>query len=42
MAEKNEFKDLKAILYSKRTNIYYIEKCRVLVKDGRVTYLMDS
>ena len=39
MAEKNEFKDLKAILYSKRTNIYYIEKCRVLVKDGRVTYL---
>ncbi len=31
--------DLKAILHSKRANIYYLEKCRVLVKDGRVVYL---
>jgi CRISPR-associated protein Cas1 len=37
--EQLQSKDLKAILYSKRTNIYYLEKCRILVKDGRVTYL---
>lgn len=36
---QDQLKDLKAILYSKRANIYYLEKCRVLVKDGRVTYL---
>lgn len=35
-------KDLKAILYSKRSNIYYIERCRVMVKDGRVTYLTQA
>ena len=34
-----ELKDIKAILYSKRSNIYYLEKCRIMVKDGRVTYL---
>lgn len=34
--------DLKAILHSKRANIYYIEKCRVMVKSGRVVYLMDA
>lgn len=28
--------DLKAILHSKRANIYYLEKCRVMQKDGRV------
>lgn len=27
--------DLKAILHSKRANIYYLEMCRVLQKDGR-------
>ncbi len=31
--------DLKAILHSKRANIYYLEYCRILQKDGRVLYL---
>ncbi len=31
--------ELKAILYSKRANLYYLEKCRINVKDGRVVYL---
>lgn len=34
--------DLKAILHSKRANIYYLEKCRVMVKDGRVVYLTEE
>ncbi len=34
--------DLKAILHSKRANIYYIEKCRVLVKNSRVVYLTQD
>ena len=34
--------DLKAILHSKRANIYYIEKCRVMQKDGRVLYLTEE
>ncbi len=34
--------DLKAILHSKRANIYYIEKCRVMVKSGRVVYLTEA
>jgi CRISPR-associated protein Cas1 len=34
--------DLKAILHSKRANIYFIEKCRVMVKNGRVVYLTES
>jgi CRISPR-associated protein Cas1 len=34
--------DLKAILHSKRANIYYLEKCRVMQKDGRVLYLMEA
>lgn len=33
--------NLKAILHSKRANIYYLEKCRVMVKDGRVVYLTE-
>lgn len=37
--DPNYLKDLKAILYSKRANIYYLEKCRIMVKDGRVVYL---
>ena len=32
----------KAILHSKRANIYYLEKCRVMQKDGRVVYLTES
>ncbi|XOV84735.1 MAG: type I-F CRISPR-associated endonuclease Cas1f [bacterium] len=34
--------DLKAILQSKRANIYYLEKCRVMQKDGRVLYLTEA
>ncbi len=34
--------DLKAILHSKRANLYYLEKCRVMQKDGRVLYLSES
>jgi hypothetical protein len=34
--------DLKAILHSKRANIYYLEKCRVMQKDGRVLYLTPA
>ena len=34
--------DLKAILHSKRANIYYLEMCRVLQKDGRVLYLSEN
>ena len=34
--------DLKAILHSKRANIYYLEKCSVMQKDGRVLYLTEA
>ena len=34
--------DLKAILHSKRADIYYLEKCRVMQKDGRVLYLTEA
>lgn len=34
--------DLKAILHSKRANLYYLEHCRVMQKDGRVLYLTES
>lgn len=34
--------DLKSILHSKRANIYYLEKCRVMQKDGRVLYLTED
>lgn len=34
--------DLKAILHSKRANVYYLEKCRVMQKDGRVLYLTET
>lgn len=34
--------NLKAILHSKRANIFYIEKCRVMQKDGRVVYLTEG
>ena len=34
--------DLKAILHSHRANIYYLEKCRILQKDGRVLYLTEA
>lgn len=35
-------KELKAILTSKRANLYYLEKCRVMVKSGRVLYLTQG
>ncbi len=34
--------DLKAILHSKRANIYYLQYCRVLVNGGRVEYVTDE
>ncbi len=34
--------DLKAILHSKRANIYYLEKCRIMQKEGRVLYLTEE
>lgn len=37
-----QLSDLKAILHSKRANIYYLEYCRVMQKDGRVLYLTES
>lgn len=33
---------LKAILHSKRANIYYLEKCRVMHKGGRAPYLTEA
>lgn len=33
---------LKAILHSKRANIYYLEMCRVMQKDGRVLYITEE
>ena len=37
-----QLSDLKAILHSKRANIYYLEMCRVMQKDGRVVYLSEN
>lgn len=34
--------DLKTILHSKRSNIYYLQHCRVLVNGGRVEYITDE
>ncbi|MTI12675.1 type I-F CRISPR-associated endonuclease Cas1f [Sansalvadorimonas verongulae] len=39
---QEQLSDLKAILHSKRANIYYLEKCRVMQKDGRVLYLTEA
>ena len=38
----DQLSDLKAILHSKRANIYYLEMCRVMQKDGRVVYLSEE
>ncbi|MCX4030133.1 type I-F CRISPR-associated endonuclease Cas1 [Endozoicomonas sp. SM1973] len=38
----DQLTDLKAILHSKRANIYYLEKCRVMQKDGRILYLTEA
>jgi CRISPR-associated protein Cas1 len=37
-----QLSNLKAILHSKRANIYYLDKCRVMQKDGRVLYLTEA
>jgi len=34
--------DLKTILHSKRANLYCLEHCRVMQKDGRVLYLTEA
>ncbi|GGN16174.1 MULTISPECIES: type I-F CRISPR-associated endonuclease Cas1f [Marinomonas] len=34
--------DMKTILHSKRANMYYLEYCRVMQKDGRVLYLTEA
>lgn len=34
--------DLKSILHSKRANMFYLEYCRVMQKDGRVLYLSEA
>lgn len=34
--------DLKAILHSKRANLFYLEHCRVMAKDGRVVFLKPA
>lgn len=34
--------DLKTILHSKRANMFYLEHCRVMQKDGRVLYLTEA
>jgi CRISPR-associated protein Cas1 len=34
--------DMKTILHSKRANMYYLEHCRVMQKDGRVLYLTEA
>lgn len=34
--------ELKAILHSKRANLYYLERCRVMQKDGRVVFLTEN
>lgn len=42
MSQYLQSSDLKAILHSKRANIYYLEYCRVMQKDGRVLYLTEA
>ncbi len=37
-----QLSNLKAILHSKRANLYYLEHCRVMQKDGRVLYLTEA
>ncbi|WP_119393256.1 type I-F CRISPR-associated endonuclease Cas1f [Salinibius halmophilus] len=34
--------DMKTILHSKRANLFYLEHCRVMQKDGRVLYLTEG
>ncbi len=34
--------DLRTILHSKRANLYYLEKCKVVVNGGRVEYITEA
>ena len=34
--------DMKTILHSKRANLYFLERCRVLVNGGRVEFVTDE
>lgn len=34
--------ELKSILHSKRANLYYLEYCRVMQKNGRVVYITEK
>jgi len=38
----DETLNFKPILHSKRANLFYLEHCRILQKDGRVLYLSES
>lgn len=40
--QKDKEPVLTAILHSKRANLYYLEHCRVMQKDGRILYLTES
>lgn len=42
MAEGLTPRELKTILHSKRSNIYYLQYCRVLVNGGRVEYVTEE
>lgn len=42
MAESLMPSELKTILHSKRSNIYYLQYCRVLVNSGRVEYVTEE
>lgn len=42
MVESLTSSELKAILHSKRSNIYYLQYCRILVKGGRVEYVTEE
>jgi len=39
---REQLTDLKTVLHSKRANIYYLEKCRVMQKNGCVLYLTEA
>lgn len=38
MSSKHERDYKEAIMHSKRANLYYLEHCRVMEKDGRVVF----
>lgn len=42
MSESLTPSELKTILHSKRSNIYYLQYCRVLVSGGRVEYVTEE